>query len=194
MPNPVEDACYATIEYPGNVIAHMHASWINPQKVRQITVVGDRRMAVWDDIDLTRTITIYDRRVDQPNRELVDSFGSHRMILHMGDVLVPNDATVLFTPAGMNQFKREFMGLGDPSFTRATAYTRNFGTANVTRPSFTSNFTSTPSGSSGVTTRTPVTFAPRGSTTSAVTPSAASGFSSLMPPPGLRFFSGSVRL
>jgi predicted dehydrogenase len=87
---PVEDACYATIEYPGNVIAHMHASWINPQKVRQITVVGDRRMAVWDDIDLTRTITIYDRRVDQPNRELVDSFGSHRMILHMGDVLIPN--------------------------------------------------------------------------------------------------------
>ena len=35
-------------------------------------------------------------------------------------MLVPNDPTVLFTPAGMNQFKREFMGLGDPSFTRAT--------------------------------------------------------------------------
>ena len=35
-------------------------------------------------------------------------------------MLVPNDATVLFTPAGMNQFKREFMGLGDPAFKKAT--------------------------------------------------------------------------
>jgi predicted dehydrogenase len=86
----VEDACYATIEYPGNVFAHLHASWLNPRKVRQVTVVGDRRMAVWDDIDLIRTITIYDRRVDQPSREPVDSFSSHRMILHMGDVLIPN--------------------------------------------------------------------------------------------------------
>jgi predicted dehydrogenase len=86
----VEDACYATIEYPGNVIAHLHVSWLNPRKVRQITVVGDRRMAVWDDIDLTRSITIYDRRVDRPGGEPVDSFGSHRIALHMGDVVIPN--------------------------------------------------------------------------------------------------------
>jgi hypothetical protein len=47
-------------------------------------------MAVWDDIDLTRSITIYDRRVDRPSGEPVDSFGSHRMDLHMGDVVIPN--------------------------------------------------------------------------------------------------------
>jgi alanyl-tRNA synthetase len=47
-------------------------------------------------------------------------FESKGCVRKASDVLVPNDPTVLFTPAGMNQFKREFMGLGDPSFKRAT--------------------------------------------------------------------------
>ncbi len=50
----------------------------------------------------------------------LDFFASKGCVKKPSDVLVPNDPTVLFTPAGMNQFKREFMGLGDPSFTKAT--------------------------------------------------------------------------
>ncbi len=50
----------------------------------------------------------------------LDFFASKGCVKKPSDVLVPNDPTVLFTPAGMNQFKREFLGLGDPSFTRAT--------------------------------------------------------------------------
>jgi len=50
----------------------------------------------------------------------LDFFAAKGCTRRPSDVLVPNDPTVLFTPAGMNQFKREFLGLGDPGFTRAT--------------------------------------------------------------------------
>jgi alanyl-tRNA synthetase len=57
---------------------------------------------------------------DDLREAFLDFFVSKGCVRRPSDVLVPNDATVLFTPAGMNQFKREFMGLGDPNFTRAT--------------------------------------------------------------------------
>ena len=57
---------------------------------------------------------------DDIREAYLDFFVSKGCVRRPSDVLVPNDPTVLFTPAGMNQFKREFMGLGDPSFTRAT--------------------------------------------------------------------------
>lgn len=57
---------------------------------------------------------------DELRDAYLDFFASKGCVRRPSDVLVPNDSTVLFTPAGMNQFKREFMGLGDPNFTRAT--------------------------------------------------------------------------
>jgi alanyl-tRNA synthetase len=57
--------------------------------------------------------------IDELRETFLEFFESKGCIRRPSDVLVPNDATVLFTPAGMNQFKREFLGLGDPSFTRA---------------------------------------------------------------------------
>jgi alanyl-tRNA synthetase len=57
---------------------------------------------------------------DELREAFLDFFASKGCVRKPSDVLVPNDPTVLFTPAGMNQFKREFMGLGDPAFKRAT--------------------------------------------------------------------------
>jgi alanyl-tRNA synthetase len=59
-------------------------------------------------------------KTDELREAYLDYFASQGCVRRPSDVLVPNDPTVLFTPAGMNQFKREFMGLGDPSFKRAT--------------------------------------------------------------------------
>jgi alanyl-tRNA synthetase len=59
-------------------------------------------------------------KTDELRAAFLDFFVSKGCVRRPSDVLVPNDPTVLFTPAGMNQFKREFLGLGDPSFTRAT--------------------------------------------------------------------------
>jgi alanyl-tRNA synthetase len=57
---------------------------------------------------------------DELREAYLDFFVSKGCDRRPSDVLVPNDPTVLFTPAGMNQFKREFMGLGAPGFRRAT--------------------------------------------------------------------------
>jgi alanyl-tRNA synthetase len=59
-------------------------------------------------------------KTDELREAYLAFFESKGCVRKPSDVLVPNDPTVLFTPAGMNQFKREFMGLGDPSFKRAT--------------------------------------------------------------------------
>ena len=58
-------------------------------------------------------------KIDDLRELYLDFFAGKGCVRRESDVLVPDDATVLFTPAGMNQFKREFMGLGDPRFTRA---------------------------------------------------------------------------
>jgi alanyl-tRNA synthetase len=60
-------------------------------------------------------------KTDDLRDAFLEFFVSKGCVRKPSDVLVPNDPTVLFTPAGMNQFKREFMGLGDPSFKRATS-------------------------------------------------------------------------
>jgi alanyl-tRNA synthetase len=59
-------------------------------------------------------------KTDELREAYLDFFVSKGCVKRPSDLLVPDDDTVLFTPAGMNQFKNEFMGLGDPSFKRAT--------------------------------------------------------------------------
>jgi alanyl-tRNA synthetase len=59
-------------------------------------------------------------KTDELREAFLEFFVSKGCVRRPSDVLVPKDPTVLFTPAGMNQFKKEFMGLGDPSFKRAT--------------------------------------------------------------------------
>ncbi|MGP0064376.1 MAG: alanine--tRNA ligase [Isosphaeraceae bacterium] len=59
-------------------------------------------------------------KTDELREAFLEYFVSKGCVRRPSDVLVPNDKTVLFTPAGMNQFKQEFMGLGDPNFKRAT--------------------------------------------------------------------------
>jgi predicted dehydrogenase len=56
----VEDVVFITLKYPCNVLASIHVSWLNPRKVRQITMVGSRRMVTWDDLDLRTPVAIYD--------------------------------------------------------------------------------------------------------------------------------------
>jgi len=86
----IEDTSYTTFKYPNNILAHAHASWLNPRKVRQITVIGSKKMALWDDLNLDNPITIYDSSIGLEQSYFSDSFASHRLSYNRGDVILPS--------------------------------------------------------------------------------------------------------
>jgi len=57
----VEDVVFCYLRFPSGKIAHMHLSWLDPHKMRKITVVGREKMAVFDDMDLERKVTVYEK-------------------------------------------------------------------------------------------------------------------------------------
>jgi predicted dehydrogenase len=90
--NPsVEDVVFATFTFAGGAVAHVHASWLDPRKVRQITVVGSRKMALWDDLNLEEPIRVYDKRVDMPRPgSLEGSYQEHKtLVVDGGTTAVP---------------------------------------------------------------------------------------------------------
>ncbi|MEK9772107.1 MAG: Gfo/Idh/MocA family oxidoreductase [Opitutae bacterium] len=89
----VEDTSYTTFKYSNNILAHAHASWLNPRKVRQITVIGDKKMAIWDDLNLEHPITIYDSSIGFEQSYYSDSFASHRLSYNRGSVVLPAIST-----------------------------------------------------------------------------------------------------
>jgi predicted dehydrogenase len=62
----IEDVVFCYLRFPSGKIAHMHLSWLDPHKMRKITVVGKEKMAVFDDMELERKVTIYEKAPWQP--------------------------------------------------------------------------------------------------------------------------------
>ena len=87
----IEDAVFATLTYPQGVLVNLHASWLNARKARDITVVGERRMLTFDDMDLNEPLRIYDKQVTDVRTRptYVDSFASFRASVRKGDITVP---------------------------------------------------------------------------------------------------------
>lgn len=82
------DVVFITLKYPENQLASIHASWLNPKKVRQMTVVGSERMVTWDDLDLSTPVAIYDCGADASQE--VSSYGEFlRVSMWNGDVRLP---------------------------------------------------------------------------------------------------------
>jgi predicted dehydrogenase len=63
----VEDIVFCYLRFPSGRIAHMHLSWLDPHKMRKITVVGREKMVVFDDMELERKVTIYEKGPWQPS-------------------------------------------------------------------------------------------------------------------------------
>ena len=90
LDSKIEDTSYTSFRYQNGVLAHAHASWLNPRKVRQITVVGSQKMALWDDLNLDHPITVYDSSIGLDQTYYSDSFASHRLSYNQGDVTMPS--------------------------------------------------------------------------------------------------------
>lgn len=90
----IEDAVFATLWYPGDVMAHLHVSWLSPRKVRDITVVGEKAMLTFDDMNLSEPLRLYDKQVtDQRTSGFVDTFASFRTSIREGDITIPRVGT-----------------------------------------------------------------------------------------------------
>ncbi|MCA1959201.1 MAG: Gfo/Idh/MocA family oxidoreductase [Desulfomonile sp.] len=87
LDNPPVDVASASMMFPSGRIGFVYVSWLDPCKVRQITILGSEKMLLFDDMTPSEPIRIYDKGVERV--EPYDSYGSHRMAVRPGDVLVP---------------------------------------------------------------------------------------------------------
>lgn len=84
----IHDVVFINLTFPDGQVASIHASWLNPKKVRQMTVVGDNRMATWDDLSMTTPVAVFDRGANAVPDS--DDFGeSLRISMWDGDVRMP---------------------------------------------------------------------------------------------------------
>lgn len=93
----IEDVVFLTLDYPGGIGANVHISWLDPRKVRTMTIVGSRKMVVYDDVSADARITVYDKGVSRIPRPAAGEsplgrhtdFGQFQLLLRAGDVVIP---------------------------------------------------------------------------------------------------------
>jgi predicted dehydrogenase len=83
----VEDVVFCYLRFPSGKIAHMHLSWLDPHKMRRMTVVGREKMVVFDDMELERKVTIYEK---SPWKR-AESYGEWQT--RSGDISIPKIST-----------------------------------------------------------------------------------------------------
>ena len=104
----VEDIVFCYLRFPSGKIAHMHLSWLDPHKMRRITVVGKEKMVVFDDMELERKVTIYEKGPWQPS----ETWGEWQT--RTGDIFspkIPNDEPLRLE---CRRFLELVAGEGDP--------------------------------------------------------------------------------
>jgi len=84
--NGIEDVVFLSLRFSDGKMANVHLSWLDPHKLRKITIVGSRKMAVFDDMEVSEKLKIYDKGVRSPS---YDTYGEY-LSLRFGDITIPN--------------------------------------------------------------------------------------------------------
>jgi len=103
----VEDVVFCFLRFPSGRIAHMHLSWLDPHKMRRITVVGREKMVVFDDMELERKVTVYEKA---PWKR-AETYGEWQT--RSGDIYVPKIDTAEPLRLECQHFVRLVEGDGD---------------------------------------------------------------------------------
>ncbi len=82
----IEDVVFVTLKFKNNILAQIHASWLDPHKMRKFTVVGSKKMAVFDDMQTSEKIRLYDKGVD---RKVDYQTYAEYLALRNGDINIP---------------------------------------------------------------------------------------------------------
>lgn len=83
----IEDVVFMTLNFNNEAMAHIHVSWLDPHKIRKITIVGSKKMAVFDDMASTEKLRIYDKSAEQNAK--YNSFAEY-ISLRFGDITIPH--------------------------------------------------------------------------------------------------------
>lgn len=83
----IEDVVFLSLNFNGESMAHVHVSWLDPHKIRKITVVGSKKMAVFDDLEASEKLRLYDKGAKYS--EDYDSFAEY-IGLRFGDITIPH--------------------------------------------------------------------------------------------------------
>jgi predicted dehydrogenase len=83
----IEDVTMMCLSFPKQRTAIIHSSWLDPKKVREMTIVGSRRMIVYDDVAPLEKLRIFDSRVERPPH--YDTFAEFHYAYHYGDMYAP---------------------------------------------------------------------------------------------------------
>jgi predicted dehydrogenase len=103
----VEDVVFCYLRFPSGKIAHMHLSWLDPHKMRRMTVVGREKMAVFDDMELERKVTVYEKA---PWKR-AETYGEWQT--RTGDIYIPKIPTDEPLRLECQEFLRLVAGDGD---------------------------------------------------------------------------------
>ena len=120
----VEDVVFCYLRFPSGKIAHLHLSWLDPHKMRKITVVGRDKMVVFDDMELERKVTVYEKAPEEP----AQTYGEWRT--RTGDIFspkIPNDEPLRLEMLALPRARRAASGdrregraTGSPSCARSS--------------------------------------------------------------------------
>ena len=81
------DMAILNFKFPDNILATIHVSWLHPRKTREIVVVAEKKMLVWDDLNLDEPVRIFEKRIEEGVSEVVDTFTNFYLSIKASEVV-----------------------------------------------------------------------------------------------------------